>query len=63
MESLRLEKTSEIVEPNCKASAAKSKTREGFGCCGQWLLVTNGNLFVLLILILEGGNVVAGGFF
>lgn len=63
MESLRLEKTSEIIEPNCKASTAKSRTRERFGCCGQWLLVMNVNVFVLSMLILEEGNVVAGGFF
>ena len=36
---------------------------EGFGCCGQVLPVTNVKLFVLFTLILEGENVVAGGYF
>lgn len=39
------------------------QTSKGFGCCGQVLLVTNVKPFVLLTLILEGENAVAGGYF
>jgi len=37
-------------------------TGEGFGCCHQVLPLTNVKLFVLCTLLLEGVNVIAGGY-